>query len=107
MDARAHVERGGSDIVTASVRRASHEHRTPVLPRTPFQPVDVLAIDPDAAEPQALRRHHRRGNWRRPGTKGALHVMRTGYPSGRLVLQVGRGFSGGGSRGLSPPPPRA
>jgi len=52
VDARARVESGRDDVRDHALRRATHDGRPPSLLRAPLTPIDILAIQRDASQPE-------------------------------------------------------
>ena len=68
VDARPHVHLARRDVRDRPVRGTPDERVAAALERAAFEPVDVVAIHGDGAEPQAGRRNRGSAERRDPGT---------------------------------------
>ena len=73
VNARPDVEVGGRDVFYASVNASPHENVATAFLRTPFNPVDVIAVNHDTRQANTLRGDDVSGDWRWPGAS-LLHV---------------------------------
>ena len=74
VNARPDVEVGGRDVFYASVNASPHENVATAFLRTPFNPVDVIAVNHDTRQANTLRGDDVSGDWRWPGAESLLHV---------------------------------
>ena len=68
------LKSGGRDVFDASVSASPDEDVATAFLRTPFNPVDVLAVNRDTRQANALRGDDVSGDWRWPGSESLLHV---------------------------------
>jgi len=86
MDARTGIEAGRRNIRRNAVRTGAHDHVAALLPRPPFEPVDVIPVDANVRQRGGLGHDEVRRDRRFPGAVSRALSCGHSRPKFQIVI---------------------